>query len=402
MIGPASSRTALSRSGQIAASARRRARESRLTRRLVPRVARRPSSSSKAARSSAVTPESESVPVRGRPDSSRRRNAAMKRESSARPSVARRRIRSMALASSLSGLSSLAGPRTCSRMPRPPSGIRRFDLHVLTRREPLSLAQLLSVPDPGCHEHRVDAGAARELTDRKSRQRRITAPLALAGHHEIEIERRQQPHALGAHVAVDADEDFVEEYQARRMRIGAGIVSGGRGELRYRERERLFASGARAVGRAGEASPLPVLVAEDGKAVPSPVVERCGQLVPPRTRLVRIALRPDALLQEAGKSRPLIDGPERIRAQELTPGRFESRRAVGIGLPDKLQLHACARRARRELPVGILDPALGIPDQALQFRSRLAEEMVLDHLPLALIEQALAQCQIIGEDGVEL
>ena len=119
------------------------------------------------------------------------------------------------------------------------------------------------------------------MIDRHPGQGGVAAPLALAGHHEVEVESLEETHALAAHVRVDADEGFVEEDQARRMLVGGAIVGRGGGELRDREGRGLLAARARAVGVPRQALPLAVLAPFDAEPVPGSVVERLGQLVAP-------------------------------------------------------------------------------------------------------------------------
>src|SRR5215211_3947743 len=67
-----------------------------------------------------------------------------------------------------------------------------------------------TVPLPAGDVDRVDALPPAELVDGKAGDGRIAAPFPLAGHHEVQVEGGQQPHALGAGVVVDAGERLVE------------------------------------------------------------------------------------------------------------------------------------------------------------------------------------------------
>ena len=94
--------------------------------------------------------------------------------------------------------------------------------------------EAFSVPNQALGMHRIDSRARCKLVDGKGGDGRVAAPLALARHDEIEVERSEEVEALATHVVVDADESFIEEDQPGGVRRRASIVSCGCRQLRQR------------------------------------------------------------------------------------------------------------------------------------------------------------------------
>lgn len=70
---------------------------------------------------------------------------------------------------------------------------------------------------------------------------------------------------------------------------------------------------------------------------------------------------------------------------------------VGIGDPAQTERHPGAGWALRQLGIGVGQPALGRRDQLLKGARDLADEVVLQNLALALIEQPLAILHLHGQ-----
>src|SRR5271165_3850455 len=134
------------------------------------------------------------------------------------------------------------------------------------------LATLSAVPRPAGHEDGVHTFAAHDLANAETGYLRIATPFALAGHHEVEIELTDQPHAARARLVVDAGEGFVEQHQPRSVAVRTLVVAAGGCKKRHRETQRALAAGC----GAGERFPLPVLIAFDGESMPAPIIERPG------------------------------------------------------------------------------------------------------------------------------
>src|SRR5262249_5839277 len=116
------------------------------------------------------------------------------------------------------------------------------------------------VPPPRRDEDRVDTVVPRELADSEPGDLRVAAPLPLAGHDHVHVERGQQPQALRAGVVIDPGEGFVQRDQPRRVRVAGGLVVRRRGG---EQRNRGGQSPLATRGRAGRRAPLPVLVPLD-------------------------------------------------------------------------------------------------------------------------------------------
>src|SRR6202041_1981583 len=202
-------------------------------------------------------------------------------------------------------------------------------------------APLTAVPRPAGHEDGIHAIAAHDLANAEAGDLGIAAPLSLAGHHEVEIELADQPHAAGARLVVDASERFVEQHQPRRVFVGTPIVTAGGGEQRDRQTERTLAARC----GAGERPPLPVLVAFDREAMPAAIIQRPRQTVVQCAALVALPLVIDARLQKLADEPPVLDGPGfRTGVEQALARQPEAGHRVlvvlGQWVPDQSVAHA--------------------------------------------------------------
>jgi hypothetical protein len=68
--------------------------------------------------------------------------------------------------------------------------------------------------------YRVNSVPADHLMGGDAGHAGVEAPLPLAGHHHIEVERGEQPQTLGACVVVYTRERFIQGYQSWRVLMG--------------------------------------------------------------------------------------------------------------------------------------------------------------------------------------
>jgi hypothetical protein len=136
----------------------------------------------------------------------------------------------------------------------------------------------------------------------------------------------------------------------------------------------------------------------DREAVPPPVVERLGEVVDPRTRGVLCPNLGDSRLQELAHRGAVVLRPRvRTLPQQPLSRRCQAVRAILDGQPAQPKPHARARGPIRQLGIHPGDLVLGRRDELLERARHLVDQVVLQHLALAGVEQALPLLDIGGQ-----